>query len=49
MNPDDELPDSVCDRCAEPVASTESQPGHPGTEWESCNLCNDCYAETKPE
>ncbi len=39
------LPDSICDCCAEPVDSDETQNGPAGTQWENATLCNDCFAE----
>lgn len=38
-------PTTICDRCACEVPQAESQSGPAGTEWETCQLCNDCYAE----
>lgn len=45
QTPEPALPDSICDRCSEPVRSDESQNGPEGTQWENANICNECYAE----
>jgi hypothetical protein len=45
---DDDL-DSICDCCSQPVMSSETQAGPAGTEWETANVCNDCYAELLDE
>lgn len=42
---DNEEPMTICDRCAKEIPVEETQNGPDGTEWESCTLCNDCYAE----
>ena len=42
---DDDEETTLCDKCGCEVPEAETQNGPEGTEWETCTLCNDCYAE----
>lgn len=36
---------TICDRCADELPYDETQAGPVGTDWEPCQLCNQCYSE----
>jgi predicted Zn finger-like uncharacterized protein len=44
-----EEPTTICDRCGAEIPVEESQAGPTGTDWVTCTMCNDCYAEVNPE
>lgn len=40
---------TLCDRCTKEVPMDHSMDGLPGTEWEDCILCLDCFTEVDNE
>lgn len=41
--PDSEPPTTVCDACSKVIYVSETNTGEPGSEYESCSLCSDCF------